>query len=61
MSSSLEYLPLFTFVLTLTYRRERENKKKKKTHQQQKECWMLEKDGLPAVRHRVTKRAPGSL
>ena len=41
MSSSLEYLPLFTFVLTLTYKKERQRERKQKTKkhtQQQKGC-----------------------
>lgn len=48
MSSSLESLPLFIFVLTLTYKKKKEKKsnEKKKTPQQQKECfdvgeWMV--------------------
>ena len=45
MSSSLEYLPLFIFVLTLTYKkkekREKKTMKNRKHTQQQKE-WMLE-------------------
>lgn len=52
MSSSLEYLPLFIFVLTLTYKKKErgeKNNKKQKTHPTTKRtsgCWR--KDGHPA-------------
>lgn len=46
MSSSLEYLPLFIFVLTLTYKKKKKEKqlKKKTTPNNKKNVSMLEKE-----------------
>lgn len=43
MSSSLEYLPLFIFVLTLTYKKKKEKQLKKTTPNNKKNVLMLEK------------------
>lgn len=44
MSSSLEYLPLFIFVLTLTYKKKKEKQLKKNTPNNKKNVLMLEKE-----------------
>lgn len=64
MSSSLEYLPLFIFVLTLTYKKREEKKpiKNRKHTQQQKECLDAgERMVIQPIFYRGVERAGASL
>lgn len=61
MSSSLEYLPLFIFVLTLTYKKKKKKSNLKKKHPTTKRmfrCWRRNGPSAP-LSHNVWGLGPG--